>query len=229
MAPKSRLKSKIAGNHLRKSITVPEKAKEALYAEVKLPKHKLKADSPALQLLPSVEIMNLQWSQQEARRGDILTLSAEIAGAPDGAESEIQIWEHDEDGAHDLITKFPATVTKEKIEAEWEFEYYEDTDDIPRDEEAEQGYQAPEYFFRVNYYGASQDSDLLKFKDFIEIELKDHDGIPIGGEHFTIKLPDGTEKEGDLDDDGYAKIEDVPPGKYNIIFDEHQDVDVSDE
>ena len=224
-----KIKTKIAGNHLRQSIPVPEKAKEALYAEVKLPKHKLKQESPALQLLPSVDIENLKWSEKEARRGDILKLSAEIKGAADGAEAEIQIWEHDEDEAHDLITKFPATVKSEKIEAEWEFKYFEDTDDIPRDEEVEQGYHPPEYFFRVNYHGATADSDLLEFKDFVEIELEDHDGKPIVGEHFTIKLPDGTEKEGDLDDNGYAKVEDVPPGMYNIVFDDHQDVDLSGE
>jgi len=224
-----KLKTKIAGNYFRKSFQVPEKARDALYAQVKLSKHKLKGDSPPLYILPPIELENPQWSQKEARRGDILTIKADVKGAPDDSEAEFQIWEHDDDGAHDLITKFPAIVKNEKVESEWEFQYFEDTDDIPTDEEVDKGYQPPEYFFRVDYHGVYTDSDILEFKDFVEIELKDHDDKPIGGEHFKIILPDGSEKEGDLDDNGYAKVEDVPPGKYKIVFDEHDDVDLSDE
>lgn len=222
-----KIKTKIAGNRRRQTITVPDKAKEALYAEVKLPKHKIKAESPALQLLPLVEIEKLKWSQQKARRGDVLTISADLKGAPDDSEAEVQIWEHDDVGAHDLITKFPVTVKDEKIQADWEFEYYEDTDDIPNDEEAESGYQAPEYFFRVNYHGASAESDLLGFKDYIEIKLKNSKGEPLGGEHYTIFLPDGQEKDGDLDNNGYAKVDDVPPGKYRVAFENYPDIEVA--
>jgi len=212
------IKAKMSGNHFWKQITVPEKAKEELYAEVKLPKHSLSKKSNGLYLFPLVEIKNLKWDKQEARRGDILKLTADIKGLADGNEAEIQIWEHDSDEAHDLITKFPALVKNRKVEAEWEFEYHEDTDDIPTEEESENGYNPPEYFFRINIGGVSADSGLLEFKDWIEIELEEEDGSPIAKEEYVIKLPNGEERKGKLDQDGYCKEEDIPPGRIQIEF-----------
>ena len=104
--------------------------------------------SNCMYVYPAVEIKNLKWDKNEARRGDILKLTADVTNVYEGAEAEIQIWEHDSDGAHDLITKFPVIVKNKKIEADWEYEYHEDTDDIPTEEETEKGYNPPEYFFR---------------------------------------------------------------------------------
>jgi hypothetical protein len=136
----------------------------------------------------------------------------------EGSEAELEIWEHDADKAHDLITKIPVLVKGGKVETDWEFEYHEDTDDIPTAEESEKGYHPPEYFFRVHINGAFEDSALLKFKDWLEIVLKNNEGKVIADEEYILYLPDGTEKKGKLDSEGYAKVEDVPPGKYKIEF-----------
>jgi hypothetical protein len=207
------IKKKIFGNKLWLEITVPEKAKDELFAEVKLSKHGISKKSRGLYLFPFVDIKNLKWDKQEAKRGDILKLTADIKGLADGNEAEIQIWEHDSDLAHDLVTKFPVIIRNQKIEADWEFEYVDDTDDIPTEEEAERGYNHPEYFFRVVCAGKSADSGLLKFKDWIEIEVKDKLGIPITNKDYKLLFPDGTEKEGKLTEEGKIKIEDLPPGK----------------
>ncbi|HSL87827.1 MAG TPA: hypothetical protein VK870_00845 [Ignavibacteriaceae bacterium] len=207
------IKKKIYGNKLWFEITVPEKAKDELYAEVKLSKHGISKKSRGLYLFPFVDIKNLKWDKQEARRGDILKLTADIKGLADGNEVEVQIWEHDSDIAHDLVTKFPVTIRNQKIEADWEFEYVEDTDDIPTQEESEKGYQWPEYFFRVVCAGKSADSGLLKFKDWVEIEVKDKLGIPITNKDYKLLFPDGTEKQGKLTEEGKIRIEDLPPGK----------------
>jgi hypothetical protein len=45
----------------------------------------------------------LKWDKKEARRGDILKLTADVINLYEGSEVEIRIWEHDSDGAHDLI------------------------------------------------------------------------------------------------------------------------------
>ncbi len=207
------IKKKIYGNKLWLEITVPEKAKDELYAEVKLSKHGISKKSRGLYLFPSVEIKSLKWDKQEAKRGDILKLTAEIKSLADGNEAEIQIWEHDSDLAHDLVTKFPVTIRNQKIEADWEFEYVDDTDDIPMHEESEKGYQWPEYFFRVVCAGKSADSGLLKFKDWVDITVKDKLGIPITNKKYKLIFPDGTEKQGKLDEEGKIRIEDIPPGK----------------
>ncbi|MDP2365632.1 MAG: hypothetical protein Q8M94_17935, partial [Ignavibacteria bacterium] len=154
-----------------------------------------------------------------------LKLTADVTNVYEGSEAEIQIWEHDSDGAHDLITKFPVAVKNKKIEADWEYEYHEDTDDIPSKEETEKGYNPPEYFFRVNIAGVSADSGLLEFKDWIEIKLVGSDGNPVKDTAFKIKLPDGKDKQGKLDSNGYAKIEDIPPGKFKIDFEDLKGID----
>ena len=201
-------KNKIYNNHLSAEVQVPPKAKDALYAEVKFPKHGLKQKSPALLLTPPVEIKNAQWSKDEARRGDILTLSADVKGVLDGTEAQIQIFEHDADGAHDPITRFSTLVEKKRVEAEWEYEYHEDTDDIPTEAEVEKGYQSPEYFFRVEVEGVAEDSKLLTFKDWIEITLRTY----TGSEQYVLHLPDGSTRKGTFDKEGTALEEDVPPG-----------------
>lgn len=213
-------KSKISRNFLQLQFLVPKDAQKILYATAKLPKHSLEKKSNPLLVTPPLEITNLKWDKKEARRGDILKLKADVKGAQEGSEAEIEIWEHDADGAHDLITKFPKVVKNNKIEADWEYEYHEDTDDIPTKEESEKGYHPPEYFFRVSLNGVSEDSGLLKFKDWIEIDLKNQLDQPIPNEKYELMLPDGTKREGKLDELGKAIEKDVPPGKCLISFPE---------
>jgi len=212
------IKGKLSGNHFWKQIIVPKKAKDELFAEAKLSKHSLSKKSSGLHLFPLVEIKNLKWDKQDARRGDILKLTAEIKGLADGNEAEIQIWEHDADEAHDLVTKFPVTIRNQKLETEWEFVYVDDTDDIPTEEERENGYQWPEYFFRVVCAGKSNDSGLLKFKDWIEIRLQTPEGNIIPNANYVLHLPDSSERRGQTNSDGIAREEDVPPGGIRVEF-----------
>ncbi len=216
-------KEKMCGNRFWAKIKVPDDAKDTLVANVKLPKHGLEATSNPLLVLPPIEITNLKWDKKEARRGDTLKLTADIKGAQEGAEAEIEIWEHDADEAHDFITIIPVVVKDKKVETVWEFEYHEDTDDVPEEGESEKGYFPPEYFFRVKVGGISEDSELLEFKDWIEIELLDEFGSPIPEAEYVVRLADETEIEGKLDKNGYARVEDVVPGPYWIHFPEYEE------
>jgi hypothetical protein len=211
-------KEKISGNRFWTQIKVPAEAKLALYANVKLPKHGLQMKSNPLILSPPIEITNAKWDKKEARRGDILKLTTDVKGVQDGTEGEIEIWEHDSDGAHDFITKFPVLVKNNKVEAEWEYEYHEDTDDIPRKEECESGYNPPEYFFRVKVGGVHKDSALLEFKDWIRIELHDNYGNPIPNEDYVLHLADGSERRGKLNSEGFAIEENLSPGVSIVVF-----------
>ena len=212
------IKAKMSGNKFWKQITVPEKAKDELYAEVKLPKHGLSKKSNCLYVYPAVQIKNCEWDKKEARRGDILKLTADVLNVYEGTEAEIQIWEHDQDGAHDLITKFTTNVKNKKIEIEWEYEYHEDTDEIPTEEETEKGYNPPEYFFRVIVAGVSGDSGFLKFQDWYEIVLVNQNNNPVPNEKYKLTLSDGSVHEGKLDDKGKALEKDIPPGKCKVEF-----------
>src|SRR5574341_478036 len=75
-------RDKMGGNRFAANITVPANAKEALYATVKLPKHGLSMKSGPLIILPPVQIINAKWDKPEARRGDILKLTADVKGVP---------------------------------------------------------------------------------------------------------------------------------------------------
>lgn len=202
----------IHNNHLTTRIRVPPKAEKALYAEVKFPKHGLNQKSPALLLMPPVKVKNPRWSESEARRGDTLTCTAEVEEAPNGTEATVTILEHDRDGGHDLVSRIPTSVKDGKVEVKWDFEYHDDVEDIPTEEEAEKGYHPPEYFFRVDVSGVEAESDLLTFKDWVEFELKTY----TGSEEYILHLPDGSQRKGAFDSDGSMREEDIPPGPISI-------------
>ncbi len=223
--PAGTCNGQVFGNFFGGSLAVPEKAQDALTFTAKLPDHNLEKKSDACRVLPPVKIKNQKWDRQEARRGDIVKLTADVENIPDGLEVLIQIYEHDRDGAHDLVTRFPCRVENRKLACEWIYEYHEDTDEIPTDEELKahgKRYNPPEYFWVAEYgrkrFGEKQESGLLLFKDWIEISLADVNGKPVADAAYTLRLPDGSQRSGRLDKNGLAKVKDVPPGGYHVEF-----------
>jgi len=209
---------------------------DAAYFEVELSQVGLSDESNRIPTAPPVVVSNLKWSATEARRGDVMKLTADVEGCEDDTEAKITIFEYDEDKVHDRIVELPGVVKENKIEIFWEYEYHEDVDEVPTDEELKKygkSYNPPEYFFVIEIdgqkFGREQESGLLTFKDYIEIDLKNQYGEPAADEKYKITLPDGTEKEGNLDDNGYARIDDVPPGKYEIEFPDIGPVDTAEE
>lgn len=209
---------------------------DAVYFEVELSQNGLSAESNRIPAAPGVTVSNMKWSAGEARRGDILTLSADVTGCRDDTEAQVIIYEHDTDSAHDKIAEIPATVTKDKIELIWEYEYHEDTDEVPTEEELQKygsSYNPPEYFFIIEIdgqkFGQEQESGLLLFKDYIELEMTDEGGKPLANADYYLVLADGTEKEGKLDEDGRLRVDDVPPGRYQLHVAENADPDDEDD
>jgi hypothetical protein len=221
------VKGAIFSNSYIGALDIPENVEigDEIYFKVDLPKNGISGESNRIPVFPPVEVANLKWSAKEARRGDALTLSADVAGVRDGTEATVTIYEYDRDGLNDKIVELPAEVKSEKIEVGWEYEYFEDTDEIPTEREMREygkSYNPPEYFFTVRIgdveYGRKQESGLLLFKDWIEVELCDGKGSPVADIDYILRLPDGTEKRGRLDGGGRARVEDVPPGTYRIVF-----------
>jgi hypothetical protein len=222
--PLSRMSGKIFGDSFAKPFTVPQSARDRLTFTAKLPKHGLEKKSIPLYLMPPFKVTGLAWGQKEVRPGDVLHLSANTTGLDDDTVVTFRIYEYDQDGAHDFITKFPTRVKDAKVEADWEFVYRGDTGKIPTDEEMQscgRSYRPPEYFFVVDVFGRKSglngESGLLKFIDWVEAIVYDDAGNPMEGTEYTLTLADGSRRKGTLDAEGFAREEDIPPGR--VAFD----------
>lgn len=222
-----KIKDKIYNNRYKGSVEIPDDIKpgEDIWFEVKLSKQGLKGESNVIPGMPVPTCTKIQWDKKEARRGNILKLQAEFERIEDNAEATVIIYEYDQDGNHDKIATIPTTIKNRKLDLQWEYEYHEDTDEIPTDEELQKygnSYNPPEYFFVVVIdgakFGEEQESGLLEFKDWVELELVDEEGNQKPDEEYIIHLPDGTQKKGNLDSKGYAKVEDIPPGKFSVEY-----------
>jgi hypothetical protein len=216
-----KIKDVINNNRFVGELDIPEDIEfgDEVYFEVKLAKNGLDGESDRIPAHPPVKVSEMKWSASEAGRGDILTLTAKIQGVRSGTEVTVKILEYDADGAHDRIAEFPATVADEKLEVDWEYEYHEDTDEVPNQEDMEEygaNYNPPEYFFTVTVgdkeFGREQESGLLTFKDWIELDCEDPYGDPAADVEYVLVMPDGQERKGKLDSEGKARIEGVPPG-----------------
>jgi hypothetical protein len=216
-----KISDNISNNVYVGEFDVPEDIEldDEAYFEVDLSANSLSGESSRIPCVLPAEISNMQWSASEAGRGDILTLSADVENVRPQTDVLITIYEHDEDGAHDRITDLPGVVRSNRIEVEWEYEYFEDVDEVPTEEERQKysrSYNPPEYFFTIKVYdieyGREQESGLLAFKDWIEIRVLNY----TGNESYVLHLADGSERRGTIGKDGTAREEDVPPGRCSI-------------
>lgn len=55
-------------------------------------------------------------------------------------------------------------------------------------------------------------------KDWIEISIVDVYGDPLSNEEYAVRLPDGSERRGQLDARGKARIDGVAPGAYQVYL-----------
>ncbi|MEW6518155.1 MAG: type VI secretion system tip protein VgrG [Thermodesulfobacteriota bacterium] len=55
-------------------------------------------------------------------------------------------------------------------------------------------------------------------KSWVEIKLEDQEGLPVPGERYQIKLPDGSLLDGTLDGNGFARVDGIDPGSCEVTF-----------
>jgi hypothetical protein len=226
-----KIKDKIHGNGFTGQLRIPDKIKpgDKAHFNVKLPQLGLKAESNLIPMFPRIEVANMKWDKKEAARTDVLKLSADVKGLRDESEITANIYEYDPDGNHDRVAEFRANVKNEKFDAAWEFDYHDNTLEIPTESEMQKydkkkHYVNPQYFFTLKIddveYGGNQESGLLKFMDFLDFRLLDEDGEPYKNEDYIILLADGKDRRGTLDEDGRGSEKDLPPGEVTIILPE---------
>ena len=163
-------------------------------------------------------ITQAAWSSNLAEVGDKVKLKAEVVGIDDGEKATLTIMIHDSNFADRAFEVLEAKVSSGKIEADWELEIsdrlLEDQDD-----RAGKNYSSPSFYFVVRVAGIQQRSGYLKYKDWVEIEMKDDDGEPLSNREYKAYLSDGSVRKGYLDRDGKAKLENVPPGRVEVSVD----------
>jgi hypothetical protein len=163
-------------------------------------------------------ITSVKWSTKEAAVGDKVKLLTETAGVDSGEKATLQIFIKDAKFADYLFETIESEVKSDKIEEEWELKIDEKL--ISSQERKEdKGYSTPFYYFTVQVAGLKQRSGFLRYRDWIELELKDEEGNAIGGAEYKVFLPNGGIKTGTLDQNGYAKVEKIPPGKVKVSYD----------
>ncbi len=164
-------------------------------------------------------ITKAEWSGTTAYVGDKVKLLVDTVGVEDGEKAELQVFIKDSNCADKLFKSFDCKISSGKVEQEWELKI---DDQLADDQDAKvrsSGYSSPSFYFTVAVDGLKTKSALLIFKDYVELELKDDDGKPVGNVKYTVYLPNGGVKEGYLNKEGYAKEDDLPPGKIEYKYD----------
>lgn len=55
-------------------------------------------------------------------------------------------------------------------------------------------------------------------KTWIEIVLRDEDGVPVANEPYRLTLPNGERRSGTLDARGFARVDGIDPGTCDVTF-----------
>ena len=222
-----KIDAKIYGNRLITTFPIPKNVPidDLAYLEVKLPKQNLQGETNRIPTRPPIEVQQMKWSAADASRGDVLTLTVDfISQVPNDTEAIIAIYEFDHNGDdHDPVVRIPTTIQNKKIQVQWEYEYFDDTGEIPTQDDLQpvgKNYNHPEYFFVVILdevrIGVNQESGLLKFKDDLTSILKDGDENVLKDTDCVITGPDGKEVRAKSDNKGQLTVKDFPPGTFQV-------------
>ncbi|MDD5673345.1 MAG: hypothetical protein PHC61_04225 [Chitinivibrionales bacterium] len=216
------IKGKIFNDKFTGKLLIPEKVEQGalISFEAKLPKHGLKLDSfSQIPTAPLFHVTKMAWDRKEVKRGDIVSMEAEFEQIADETEALLVVYEYDQDGNHERVASFSASVKSRKVKVQWEFDFPRDTSQIPAEAELQKHgkhYQQPQFYFIVVVdglrIGEKQESGLVKFIDYIDFTFNNPFGRLPKDHDLVLYLPDGTNKKIALDDNGHAFADNLPPG-----------------
>jgi len=160
-----------------------------------------------------IAITKAEWSKSSARDGETVKLLIEAIGFDPGAKVKFEIWEKNVSKADSLIHVIPdIPLQNDKAETSWQYAWSDSQLDTVG------GYSTPAFYFIARISGAAQRSKFLDYRDYVELWLKDGDDNPAANAKYRVFLSSGEVREGQLDSNGYKKIEKVPPGKWSAEF-----------
>jgi uncharacterized Zn-binding protein involved in type VI secretion len=163
-----------------------------------------------------VTIVSAKWERKKIKADEKAKLKIQTAGFDSGTKAAIDIWQKNLNRADQKISSInDKSVSGDKVEAEWEFEYPIE-DDEPKDTKP---YSSVYYYFTIKIGQIEARSDFLEIVDSIEIELKNDKNKPIANADYMLFLANGEVRQGKLDKNGYKK-EEIPAASCSIIFPE---------
>jgi len=160
-------------------------------------------------------ITGVKWSVDEARTGEKVKMQAETKGFESNDKATFEVWQKDINKADKLIATFrDIDLSGDKAEAEWTYQYEPEEGQ----QQGKKGYSSPTFYFSVKISECLQRSGILRLEDYFEIELVDENGDGVAKQEYIFYLPNGDVRRGTLDDKGYKKEENVPPGQCRVEF-----------
>ncbi len=223
---------KIYGNRFTCAIPLPADLEvgEDVWFEVKLSKQKLKGKSNLIPAYPMPELIAMSWNQDIARRGDVLTLTAEFDRVQDNAEVTVHIYEYDQDGIHDPIAQIPTQLTSKKLELLWEYEYMK----IPMRSQLRLNSTSMVLLTILlntflllilmgGRFGEEQESGILGFREVYSAKILDTYKISIPNQKVKVHLSDGTINDLTSDQEGLVFDKNLLPGKFHIKIPQNKD------
>jgi hypothetical protein len=227
-----KISGKMTGNWFHGWMPIPEKVKigDMLYLEVELPKQGLDGESNQIPAGPVIKAKSMKWSQNEVKRGDVVKMQAEFIDLPDKTEAIVRVYEYDQSGNNLPVVSIPTEINGNKLEVQWEFQYHDDTMQIPTQNELEpysKKYQQPQYFFVVEIEGAllgtKQESGLMKFMDFVEFTLQLESGEPLPDHDVVLNFADGSQQKTKSDKDGVVTYKNISAGEVTVEIPDESD------
>jgi hypothetical protein len=205
----------ISGIPYKLKDTESKESKSVVRLDGKIRRDSIKDGEAEVQLF---HLSNAEWSKSEAEIGEKVKLTSDVEGFEDDTKATVSIFKKDIKRADFVFITFESSVQGGKIEVEWEFVLPDDQDEEVKSTNMRQEYSTPQYYFEVVVEMCKARSGLLKFKDWMEIELKDEEGKGFADEEYLLYLSNGEIRRGRLDNNGYKKEEKLPPGPSNLKF-----------
>lgn len=217
----------ILRNRYRGKILIPDKVKEGemIYFEAELPRHKLKIESNVIPVRAPILVREIGWDRREVRRGDEVMIRCEFeSGVEEGESVMVCIYEHNPNSVDIKVIGIPTVIKDNKIEMKWRFDYQGSTEEICTEEELKpygKSYHNPDFYFMVIVdgikVGENKESGLMRFRDSIDICVKDFEGRIIADMDCRVVFADGSRGEYRTDENGRLLIADISPGQLKVV------------
>ncbi|MFV2054953.1 MAG: PAAR domain-containing protein [Thiohalomonadales bacterium] len=155
-------------------------------------------------------ISDVVWSTTQANLGDTVELSAKLAGMNTGTDIELRIFAQDRKGNNREIDRIITSLNGEDVKAEW---VYARGNSLDR-EQTDTGL----FYFEVHCEDISARSALLRYNDWIDIEIENVDKHV--GKIIQIISADGSFKQSSMSQSGRISLEGLSPGEVRILFED---------